>query len=204
LHLYLADAIRRPGFPVYLRHNRSVFVPSHPSGSFGTRCAISLASYFFCVCLPFIYICLHLRDSTYVTIVGMLPTVKIAACHVSPVFLNSEKTTEKALRLTDEAASNGAHLVAFPESYIPGFPIWAGTGAPVDNPGLFARFVEASIYANGPEIAQIQTRCAERKVVVSIGFSERSHNSVGCLWNSNIMIGEDGKVLVHHRKICPT
>jgi len=51
----------------------------------------------------------------------MLPIVKIAACHVSPIFLNAEKTTEKTIRLIDEAASNGAHLVAFPESYIPGF-----------------------------------------------------------------------------------
>jgi aliphatic nitrilase len=80
----------------------------------------------------------------------MLPTVKIGACHVSPIFLNAEK---KALRLIDEVVAYGAHLVAFLESYIPGFPIWAGTGAPVDNPGLFARFVEASIYADGPEIA---------------------------------------------------
>jgi len=134
----------------------------------------------------------------------MLPIVKIAACHVSPIFLNAEKTTERALRLIDEAASNGAHLIAFPESYIPGFPIWAGTGASVDNSGLFARFVEASIYADGPEIAQIQSRCAERKVVVSLGFSERSRHSVGCLWNSNIVIGENGKVLAHHRKMCPT
>jgi nitrilase len=134
----------------------------------------------------------------------MLSTVKIAACHVSPIFLNPEKTTEKALCLIDEASSHGAHLVAFPESYIPGFPVWAGTGAPVDNPGLFARFVEASIYADGPEIAQIQSRCAERRVVVSIGFSERSRYSVGCLWNSNIVIGEDGKVLAHHRKMCRT
>jgi nitrilase len=134
----------------------------------------------------------------------MLPVVKIAACHVSPIFLNAEKTTEKALRLIDEAASNGAHLIAFPESYIPGFPLWAGTGAPVDNSGLFARFVGASIYADGPEIAQIQSRCAERKVAVSLGFSERSRHSVGCLWNSNIVIGENGKVLAHHRKMCPT
>ena len=123
----------------------------------------------------------------------MLLTVRVAACHVSPVFLNAENTTEKTLRLIDEAASHGAHLIAFPESYIPGFPIWAGTGAPVDNPGPFARFVEASIYADGSEIAQIQSRCAERKVVVSLGFSERSRHSMGCLWNSNMVIGEDGK-----------
>jgi nitrilase len=55
-----------------------------------------------------------------------------------------------------------------------------------------------------PEIAQSQSRCAERKIAVSLGFSERSRHSAGCLWNSNIVIGENGKVLAHHRKMCPT
>ena len=178
--------------------------PAHPSCSFGPCRAISLATHLILVCFSLILFYLHLHDCSFVKDIKMLPTVKIAACHASPIFLDAEKTTEKALRLIDEAAAQGAHLIAFPESFIPGFPIWAGTGAPVDNPGLFARFVEASIYADGPEIAQIQSRCAERKVVVSIGFSERSRHSVGCLWNSNIVIGENGKVLAHHRKMCPT
>lgn len=133
-----------------------------------------------------------------------LPTVKIAACHASPVFLNAEKTTEKALHLIDEATSKGANLVAFAESYIPGFPLFASTGAPVDHGEKFARLVEQCIYADGPEIAALQSKAAEKKVVISMGFSERSRQSVGCVWNSNVVIGEDGKVLAHHRKICPT
>ena len=133
-----------------------------------------------------------------------LPIVKIAACHTSPVFLNADKTTENALRLIDEAATQGANLVVFPESYIPGFPLFASTGAPIDNEGCFTRFVEQSIYADGSEIASLQAKAAEKKVVISIGFSERSRRSVGCVWNSNMVIGEDGRVLAHHRKICPT
>ncbi len=134
----------------------------------------------------------------------MLPTVKIAACHVSPIFLSAEKTTEKALQLIDEAASAGANLVVFPELFIPGFPLWASTGAPVDNEGCFQKYVEQSIYVDGPEIARLRAKAADRGVVLSMGFSERSRRSVGCLWNSNVVIGEDGKMLVHHRKMCPT
>ena len=133
-----------------------------------------------------------------------LPIVKIAACHASPIFLNADKTTEKALRLIGEAAAQGANLVVFPESYIPGFPLFASTGAPVDNEGCFTRFVEQSIYADGSEIAALQAKAAETKVVISIGFSERSRRSVGCVWNSNVVIGEDGSILAHHRKMCAT
>jgi nitrilase len=135
---------------------------------------------------------------------SQLPTVLIAACHVSPVFLNSEKTTEKALGLIDEAASKGANLIIFPESFIPGFPLFAAASAPVDNEGHFSKFVTQSIYADGPEIAALQTKAAEKHVVISMGFSERSRKSVGCIWNSNVVIAEDGQVVVHHRKICPT
>ena len=128
-----------------------------------------------------------------------LPTVKVAACHSSPVFLNPGATTAKALCLLEEAASADANLVVFGEAFIPGFPLFASTAAPVDNPGAFQRYVQASIYADGPEIGKIRAKARERGVVVSIGFSERSRRSIGCVWNSNIVVGEDGEVLAHHR-----
>lgn len=127
------------------------------------------------------------------------PTVKVAACHVAPIFLNATASTEKYLQCIDDASAKGARLVVFPESAIPGFPFFASTGAPVDNEGCWARFVEQSIYADGPEIAALRRKAEERGVVISIGFSERSYTSVACIWNSNIVIGENGQVLAHHR-----
>ena len=64
--------------------------------------------------------------------------------------------------------------------------------------------MNASIYADGPEIALIRQRAKDRGVVVSLGFSERSRISLGCLWNSNVLIDERGEVLAHHRKLVPT
>lgn len=133
-----------------------------------------------------------------------LPAVKVAACHAAPVFLNAAATADKVLHLIDEAATAGAHLICFPESFIPGFPLWTATSAPVDSGDFFPRFVEASIYADGPEIARIRRKARDRGVVVSLGFSERSKHSVGCLWNSNVLIDERGEVVAHHRKLVPT
>src|SRR5262249_21435671 len=39
---------------------------------------------------------------------------------------------------------------------------------------------------------------------VSIGFTEGTTTSVGCLWNANALIGADGTLLNHHRKLVPT
>jgi aliphatic nitrilase len=63
---------------------------------------------------------------------------------------------------------------------------------------------EQSVLVDGPEVARL---CAEARalgVTVSIGISERSAVSAGCLWNANLLIGETGDILVHHRKLVPT
>jgi predicted amidohydrolase len=49
-------------------------------------------------------------------------TFQIAAVQASPVFMDREATVEKTCRLIAEAAENGARLVIFPETFIPGYP----------------------------------------------------------------------------------
>lgn len=135
---------------------------------------------------------------------AQLPTLKVAACHVAPVFLDKTATTAKALNLIREAAANGADLVVFPESFIPAFPVWAALWAPILNHDLFELMVENSLYMDGPEIAALRAEAKRLGVFVSMGISERSHASVGCIWNTNVLIGDDGSILNHHRKLVPT
>lgn len=130
--------------------------------------------------------------------------LKVAAAHVAPVFLDADKTTAKACSLIAEAARGGASLVAFPESFIPGFPIWAGVQAPIGNHEYFKRLAANSIAVPGPEVAALCAAAREHGIVVSIGISESTTASVGCLWNSNLLIGADGTILNHHRKLVPT
>ena len=61
-----------------------------------------------------------------------------------------------------------------------------------------------SIEVPGPEVQQLCDAAREHDIIVSIGISERSPVSVGCLWNSNLLIGADGALLNHHRKLMPT
>ncbi|KAI1759848.1 nitrilase [Hypoxylon sp. FL1150] len=129
---------------------------------------------------------------------------RIAACHVAPVFLSAKKTTARAVSLIREAAGNNANLVVFPESYIPAFPIWSALRPPSENHELFKRMAEESIYVDGDEIGAIRTAAKELGVLVSIGFSEKARYSSATLWNANVLIGTDGDILVHHRKLMPT
>ncbi|KAJ4371632.1 hypothetical protein N0V83_004852 [Neocucurbitaria cava] len=134
----------------------------------------------------------------------MANLIRVAACHASPVFLNARRTTDKAVKLIKEAASRKANLIVFPETYISAFPIWSAVRPPTENHALFQRMVQESIYADGEEIDRVREAARATGSLVSIGFSERSRYSNGCLYNSNLIIGTEGEVLVHHRKLVPT
>jgi aliphatic nitrilase len=132
------------------------------------------------------------------------PAFKVAAAHVAPIFLDLEKTVDKACAVIEEAARHGAQLIAFPETYVPAFPVWCSLRAPIYNHDLFRRLAANSMLLPGPELARIAATVRRCGVFVSLGVNERTEASVGCLWNSNVLIGEDGSVLNHHRKLVPT
>ncbi|KAL4802706.1 carbon-nitrogen hydrolase [Aspergillus unguis] len=110
----------------------------------------------------------------------------------------------RAIQLIHEAARNKANLVIFPETYIPAFPIWSALRPPTENHDLFQRMATESIYADGSEITSIRAAAKAAKTIVSIGISEKSRFSTATLYNSNLLISAEGKVLTHHRKLMPT
>jgi nitrilase len=136
-----------------------------------------------------------------------IPPSNQTACNVSPIYLNTRATLSKTLSLIREAASppNNADLVVFPETHIPGFPLWPAVSAPIDNHSLFSLLASQSISINGPEIAAIKASCAENDVWCHVGFNERAEGvSVGCLWNSAVLVDDRGRVRCHSRKLVPT
>ena len=59
------------------------------------------------------------------------PKVKVAAVQASPVYMNMEASVEKACLLIKEAAREGVKLIAFPESFLPGYPYWVWVDDPI-------------------------------------------------------------------------
>lgn len=134
----------------------------------------------------------------------MAQQVKVAAAHVAPVFLDAKATARKACEIIEDAGNDGIDLLVFPESFIPGFPLWAAISAPIQNHDFFVDFARESVRVPGPEIMSICAAARDANIIVSMGISEAAPQSVGCLWNSNILIGADGSILNHHRKLVPT
>lgn len=132
------------------------------------------------------------------------PAYRVAIAHAAPVFLDLGATVEKTCSLIEEAARNGAQLVVFPEAYLPAFPVWSALQAPIYNHDFFRQLATNSMRCPGPELAQIASVARRAGILVSLGFNEISPVSVGCIWNANVLIGDDGSVLNHHRKLVPT
>lgn len=132
------------------------------------------------------------------------PTYKVAIAHAAPVFLDLGATLEKTCALIKEAARGGAQLVVFPEAYIPAFPVWSSLQAPIYNHDFFRQLAANSMRCPGPEMVRIASAARRAGVFVSLGFNEISPVSVGCIWNANVLIGDDGSILNHRRKLVPT
>jgi len=138
--------------------------------------------------------------------------VRVAIAQAAPVFLNLEESVEKAVRLTAEAAAKGARLVAFGETWLPGYPAWLDLcpgAASWDHPPAkraHARLVENSAVIPGPETDRLCGAAREHAVVLVIGVHERvaAGPGHGTLYNAQLVVGPDGTILSRHRKLVPT
>lgn len=132
------------------------------------------------------------------------PKFKVAVTQVAPIFLDTEKTIDKVCSLILEAGKNGARLIAFPETFVPAFPIWCALRAPIHNHAWFNKLAASAIQIPGPQIDRVAAAARKAGIFVSLGINEGTDASVGCIWNSNVLIGDDGQILNHHRKLVPT
>ncbi|HWS70213.1 MAG TPA: carbon-nitrogen hydrolase family protein [Steroidobacteraceae bacterium] len=133
-----------------------------------------------------------------------LPSFRVAAVQAAPVFLNTDATVDKVCALIEEAARNGARLVAFPEVFVAGYPYWSWLTNPIDGSPWFERLCRSAIEIPGPEISKIAEAAARHSVNVVVGVNERSRYGVGTVYNTLVTIGDDGRILGRHRKLVPT
>ena len=81
------------------------------------------------------------------------PLVRVAAVQAAPVFLNRAATITKATGLMRQAASHGAQLVVFPESFVPCYPVWLWGGRANVESDAFARLYANAVAVPGPDTA---------------------------------------------------
>src|SRR3972149_9427634 len=139
------------------------------------------------------------------------PVFKAAAVQAAPVFkdkpvyFDSRATLAKAIDLITGAARNGAQLIVFPETFLPGFPYWSlnMTKGP-EWSGIWVEYLRHSIEVPGEETAILCQAARSAKSCVVMGINERDSKYEGRMYNSILFINKEGEVKGVHRKINPT
>lgn len=132
------------------------------------------------------------------------PKFKVAAIQAAPVFLNREATTEKACRLIRDAGKEGAKVIGFPECFIPGFPHWFDYRLSRECKSFITELFKNSVVVPGPVTDLLCRAAKDAGATVIIGLNERDAGSMGTLFNTQLFIGPDGRILGKHRKLVPT
>ncbi|WP_457140045.1 carbon-nitrogen hydrolase family protein [Modestobacter sp. SYSU DS0511] len=130
--------------------------------------------------------------------------LRVAAVQAAPVMFDTEATIDKLEGLVAQAASEGAQLVAFGESFIAGFPLWTSVLPPVDQHDFQVRMVESAIEVPGPQVRRLGAIARDHGVTLSVGVNEVSRVSVGTVWNANLVFSHDGELVNHRRKLVAT
>ena len=130
-----------------------------------------------------------------------MESFKAACVQAAPVFMDLQGSVTKAVLLIGEAARNGAKLVAFPETWIPGYPWFIWLGAPVWGLQFIARYHSNSLEVESDEMRTLRKAADDNCIHVLMGFSERAG---GSRYMAQALIGPDGQLLYTRRKLKPT
>ncbi|KAF3808241.1 Nitrilase 3 [Colletotrichum gloeosporioides] len=135
-----------------------------------------------------------------------LKKIKIAAAQVKPAYLDRAGTTGIIVDWIDRAGKQNVTVLGFPEAFLPGYPSWFSYH-PVDSNlayDLHLKLFENAISVPGPETELIGEACRKAGIYAVIGCSEKRENTTGTMWNTQLVFGPSGDILLKHQKYVPT
>src|SRR5690349_6329764 len=139
----------------------------------------------------------------------------MARAHLRAAVIQAEvaATLEEGLALTAslarDAKAHGASLIVFPETRVPGYPIWLDVcrdAALWNHPpvkAVFGRLAAEGVVVPSPAVDRLSEIARDAAATLVIGVSERVDDGPGqgTLYNSILTFGSDGRLLNHHRKL---
>lgn len=136
--------------------------------------------------------------------------LKIALAQIAPVWLDRAATLQKIISYVEQAAAEGAGLVVFGETILPGYPFWLdGTGGarfndPVQK-ALFAHYATQAICLEEGMLDPLCGCCRALGIAVVVGVVERPLDRGGTsVYCSLVYIDAEGVIQNVHRKLQPT
>ena len=131
----------------------------------------------------------------------MKKPIRAAVAQLAPVFLDRDATVEKACATIAEAGKQGADLVVFPETFVPGYPYWVLFHDPTETGSFQRRLFAQAVEVPSSTTEALGAAAREAGCFVAIGINERDGNT---LYNTILYLDADGRIAGRHRKLVPT
>ena len=127
--------------------------------------------------------------------------LRVAVVQAAPAFLDLAAGVARTVALIEDAARQGAKLIAFPECWLPGYPWWTWLDSPAWGMQFVQRYHQNSPRADGPEMDTIRAAAKQHGIVVVLGFTERDG---GSLYIAQQLIDAEGGLIASRRKLKAT
>lgn len=134
--------------------------------------------------------------------------VKVCLIQDNPVFFDKKKTIQKLESLVEKYAKEGCDLIAFPESFIPGYPRGFTFGATIgsrtsEGRKLYTDYYNNSIDVESEDLKKLEGIAKSQNIYLVIGVTEKE-NTTGSLFCAMLYISPEKGLMGVHRKIKPT
>ena len=129
------------------------------------------------------------------------PKFRAAAVQAAPVFLDLDGGIDKAIGLIEQAAAEGAKLIAFPETWLPGYPWFIWLDSPAWGMQFIQRYHDHSLVYGSPQADRLAQAAKDNNIMVVMGLSEKSG---GSLYMGQWIIDAEGRTVAARRKLKPT
>jgi aliphatic nitrilase len=127
------------------------------------------------------------------------PRYQAAAVQMAAVWMDREATTEKAVRLIQEASARGAKLIVLPEVIIPGTPHWIWKEP--ERYDYYAELFKNAVEIPSPTVTRLGEAARQADAYVVVGVHERTGKT---LYNTMLFFDRDGQLLGKRRKLMGT
>ncbi len=136
--------------------------------------------------------------------------MRVAAAQARSVWLDKDATTKKALALLTDAARMDVGLLAFPETFLSGYPFWVERtdGARFNSAqqkSAYAAYLDAAVEVNGPQVRAVTEAARDLQIFTYLGITERGSGAArGTIYCTLLAIDPVAGVVSSHRKLMPT
>lgn len=142
----------------------------------------------------------------------MSKSVKVGIGQFSSVHLNLPQSLQKLESIIADAAKKGVKLLVVGETWLSGYPSWLDHCTNISQwdgkemKEAYLLFYNSSIDVKGKDFDSVCYMAKSNGITLCIGLNEKVSTGPGngTVYNSFVVISQNGELLNHHRKLMPT